>query len=201
MIARLEGVLRDKTPTRVLIDVGGVGYEVSIPLSTYAALPDEGKTVALRIHTHVREDAMLLFGFHTARERAAFELLIRTRGVGPRLAQTILSGISPDDLGRAVRAGDVLALCAVPGVGAKTAERLVVDLRDRVAELAGPPESDAAPRSAAGDPRVEQAVSALVNLGIPESRADRVVGEALAALGEDAPVESLIRAALRGLSR
>ena len=205
MIARLEGLLVERSPTRVVLDVNGVGYEAQIPLSTFTRLPEEGKTVALRIHTHVREDALVLFGFATERERAVFELLLHASRVGPRLAQTLLSGMEAEALARAIRAGDVLALKGVPGVGAKTAERIVVELRDRVDEVlaladaaspdrGGPEgESDAGARS--------ELVSALINLQTPKARAERVADEVGAELGEEVPIEERVRAALRRLAR
>jgi len=207
VIASLEGALREKEPTRVVLDVAGVGYEVLIPLTTFYELPDEGKTVALRVYTHVREDAIQLFGFRTARERAAFELLIRTNGVGPRLAQAILSGLAPDELVAAIEGGDVATLRGVPGVGQKTAERIVVDLRDRVGGLRGstPAGAEAASGALAGasagaaaaDPRAEEVCSALVNLGYPRSQAERAVERARAELPEEAALEDLVRTALR----
>jgi Holliday junction DNA helicase RuvA len=198
VIAYLEGQLREKLPTRVVLDVSGVGYEVLIPLSTFYELPDEGKTVALRIHTHVREDVLQLFGFRSARERAVFELLLRTSGVGPKLAQGILSGIAPDELVTAIENGDVATLRAVPGVGTKTAERIVVDLRDRVRELdAADPATARARRAPASDAAAEEAASALVNLGYPRGHAERAVAHAREELDEAAPLEDLIRAALR----
>lgn len=203
MIAYLEGVLREKAPTRVILDVGGVGYEVFVPLTTFYELPDEGKTIALRIHTHVREDALQLFGFRTARERSIFELLLRTSGVGPRLAQAILSGLAPGDLLAAIQGGNVVALKAIPGVGAKTAERIVIDLRDRVDHLvaeSGAP-SPTGPRTGGEDALDEQARSALENLGYGRSQAERVIGEARRELGAEAALETLIREALRRLSR
>ena len=203
MIAYLEGVLREKTPTRVILDVGGVGYEVFVPLTTFYDLPDEGKTLSLRIHTHVREDALQLFGFRTARERAIFELLLRTSGVGPRLAQAILSGLAPEDLLAAIQGGNVVALKAIPGVGTKTAERIVIDLRDRVSHLvpeAGAP-SAAGPRAGAEDELDQQARSALEYLGYGRSQAERVIGEARRELGGETALETLIREALRRLSR
>jgi holliday junction DNA helicase RuvA len=206
VIARLEGVLVERTPTRVVIDVAGVGYDVAIPLSTFAALPDEGKTVALRIHTHAREGAIALFGFATAVERAAFELLLRASRVGPRLAQTVLSGIGPGELLQAVRAGDAAPLRAVPGVGPKMADRILVELRDRADELAAAIEaSGAGPRahraaSAASETHA-QALSALLNLGYPKSQAERALAGAEEALGEEAAIEDLLRASLKGLAR
>jgi len=200
VIAYLEGVLREKEPTRVVLDVSGVGYEVLIPLSTFYELPDPGKTVALRIHTHVREDALQLFGFRTARERAVFELLLRTSGVGPKLAQAILSGIAPAELLAAIEGGDVATLRRVPGVGQKTAERIVVDLRDRVGALTAPPRGPGAARPAArGDARAEEACSALVNLGYGRAQAERAVAGALGELDPGAPLEDVIRAALRAV--
>jgi Holliday junction DNA helicase RuvA len=203
MIARLEGVLLERSPTRVVIDVGGVGYEALIPLSTFGRLPDEGKTVALRIHTHVREDALQLFGFATELERAAFALLLHASRVGPKLAQTILSGIEASALVRAIERGDVATLRSVPGVGGKLAERIIVELRDRVVELADAGRDAAAePACARGgeEGRKSELVSALVNLQTPRPKAERVAGEVVAASG-DAPIEELVRAALQRLAR
>jgi Holliday junction DNA helicase RuvA len=204
VIARLEGVLIERTPTRVVIDVGGVGYEALIPLSTFGRLPDEGKTVALRIHTHVREDALQLFGFATALERAAFALLLHASRVGPKLAQTILSGIDADVLVRAIQRGDVATLRSVPGVGAKLAERIIVELRDRVAELVDierEPSARARPSPAPEDGRRSELISALVNLQTPRLKAERVADEVVVAHGADAPIEELVRAALQRLAR
>jgi Holliday junction DNA helicase RuvA len=204
MIARLEGLLIERTPTRVVIDVGGVGYEALIPLSTFGRLPDEGKTVALRIHTHVREDALQLFGFATELERAAFGLLLHASRVGPKLAQTILSGIDASLLVRAIERGDVAALRSVPGVGAKLAERIIVELRDRVAELvevAREPAAASAPARRDEDGRRSELVSALVNLQTPRPKAERVAEEVVSDRGVDAPIEELVRAALQRLAR
>ncbi|MBW2240838.1 MAG: Holliday junction branch migration protein RuvA [Deltaproteobacteria bacterium] len=202
MIARIEGNLLEKTPTRVVIDVAGVGYELLVPLSTFAALPDEGKTVALRVHTHVRQEAFVLYGFATAQEKAVFELLLHASRVGPKLAQTILSGVESGELIEAIRSGQVVVLRSAPGVGAKMAERIVVELRDRAAELEI---EHASPRR----PRVEpletgarqQLVSALVNLQTPKAKAERVADEVVGNQGEDAPIEELVRSALRRLAR
>lgn len=198
MIAYLQGELREKEPTRVVLDVGGVGYEVLIPLSTFYELPDEGKTVALRVHTHVRQDTLQLFGFRSARERTVFELLLRTSGVGPKLAQAILSGVDPNDLLAAIEAGEVAVLRAVPGVGQKTAERIIIDLRDRVGDLIGPADtSGVATRATPPGGAAEEAVSALINLGYGASHAERAVDAAREDLDGDASLEVVIRAALR----
>jgi Holliday junction DNA helicase RuvA len=202
MIAWLEGRLREKGPTRVVIDVSGVGYEALIPLSTFTRLPDEGKTVALRIHTHVREDAILLFGFATEIERAAFDLLLHASRVGPKLAQTVLSGLDAEALVRAVQRGDVATLKSVPGIGAKMAERIVVELRDRAAELGAPAPGASAAATDAGDERRAALVSALVNLQVPRARAEAVADRVLEeADGAEAPIEEQVRAALRRLAR
>ena len=206
MIAQLEGVLREKRPTRAVIAVGGVGYEVLVSLSTFTALPDEGKTVSIRVHTHVREDAIQLFGFHTELERVLFEQLIRVSGIGPRLAQAVLSGMAPPDLVAALGGGDLAALCAIPGIGAKTAQRILVDLRDRVAAIAATHELGAPPTPATSrdpaDERLEAIASALVNLGTARPRAERVARDVLEAADEpEVPLETLIRAALRRLAR
>ena len=203
MIAWVEGVLRERAPTRVVVDVRGVGYEIHVPLSTFAALPDEGKTVSLRIYTHAREGALQLFGFASADERTAFELLLRASRVGPKLAQTVLSGISPSALLEAIRGGNTAALRAVPGVGPKMADRILVELRDRADELAASLSADASGPSklSAGDAARGQALSALLNLGYPKSQAERILMDAEEELGEDGSVEAYVRAALRRLSR
>lgn len=203
MIARLEGTLLERTPTRVVIDVRGVGYEAWIPLSTFGALPDEGKTVALRIYTHVREDAFVLFGFATDAERAVFELLLHASGVGPKLAQRILSGIDAAALVRAIRATDLATLRTVPGVGAKLAEKICVELRDRVDELQALAQSGAPMREAAtpDEELRSQLVSALLNLQTPRPKAERVAEEVVAELGSETALAELVRAALRRLAR
>ena len=201
MIARLEGVLRERTPTRAVIDVGGVGYEALIPLSTFSALPEEGAQVALRIHTHVRADVFQLYGFATELERRVFELLLHASRVGPRLAQAILSGIEARALLSAIEQGDVPALKAVPGIGAKMAERLSVELRERAGALAEAAGGEAAaPVAETGGVRA-QLLSALLNLQTQKGRAERVADEVIAELGGEAEIEVLVRAALRRLSR
>jgi Holliday junction DNA helicase RuvA len=202
MIAWLEGVLRERAPTRVVLDVRGVGYDVHVPLSTFAALPDEGKTVALRIHTHARDGNIQLFGFATGEERTAFELLLRASRVGPRLAQTVLSGIRPAELLAAIRSGDSGPLRRVPGVGPKVADRILVELRDRADELAASL-AGAEPGVAGGrTPEArQQALSALLNLGYAKAQAERILDDAEQEIGADASVEAYVRAALKRLAR
>ena len=206
MIARLEGVLRNVAPTCVVIDVGGVGYEVNIPLSTFTELPDEGETVALRIHTHARDGAIQLYGFLTECERAAFALLLRANRVGPKLAQTVLSGISPAELLEAIELGKIAVLRAAPGVGSKMAERILVELRDRTGELARSLASVGVtqPPPEGGDPSTTslgQALSALLNLGYSRQQADRALTGAAAEEGDDPTLEGLVRGSLRMLMK
>ena len=206
MIARLEGVLRIVAPTCVVVDVAGVGYEVNIPLSTFAELPDEGEPVALRIYTHAREGAIQLYGFLTESERAAFTLLLRASRVGPKLAQTVLSGISPAELFEAIQQGKVAVLRAAPGVGSKMAERILLELRDRTGELAAslassgelesPPEGDDPSTTSLG-----QALSALLNLGYSKQQADRALTRVAEEKGDDTTLEGLVRGSLRVLMK
>src|SRR5262245_42526703 len=163
MIGQLRGRLAEKRPNQVLVDVGGVGYLVQVPLSTYAALGELHTEVTLLIHTHVREDALALFGFVSSREKHFFEMLISASGVGPSFALKILSGMSVKELIPAIRNGDLVRLTKIPGVGRKTAERMVVELKDKLEAVAVETEKPAAATSAAG---VEaDVISALVNLG------------------------------------
>ena len=204
MIGRLEGVLVEQHPTRVVIDVCGVGYDVHIPLSTFTELPEAGKRVALHVHTHARDGSLQLFGFASRAERAAFELLLRASRVGPRLAQTVLSGISPRHLLDAIRSNGVAALRAVPGIGTKLAERILVELRDRADELEialGDEPAARASAGPAGDPAREETLSALVNLGYPRAEAERVIAAVAEEVGPDASLEALVRGSLRRLSR
>ena len=203
MIARLDGVLLEQQPTRVVIDVGGVGYAVHVPLSTFTELPDLGEDVALQIYTHTHDGAIQLFGFHSTAERVAFELLLRANRVGPRLAQTILSGISPPELLEAIRGANVGALRAVPGIGTKMAERILLELRDRVDDLAVATgrRVERRPEASAEDSAREQTLSALLNLGYPRTEAERVLADAAAEAGSEATLEVLVRASLKRLLR
>ena len=198
MIAHLRGKLHQKQPNLITIDVGGVGYAVIIPVSTYTQLGSTGTDISLEIHTHVREDALSLFGFSTLREKGIFEKLITVGGIGPRLAITILSGLPADELAVAIRSGDVGRLTRVPGVGKKTGERIVLELRDKLGALE-PEDADAA--AAGGDDATEQeVVSALLNLGCSREAARKAVGKALRDGGETA-FEPLFRRSLELISR
>jgi holliday junction DNA helicase RuvA len=196
MIAQLRGTLADKRPNQVLVDVGGVGYLVHIPVSTFYALGDLHSNVSLLIHTQVREDAISLYGFLSSREKHLFELLISASGVGPVLALKILSGMSVDDLIPAVRAGDLVRLTRIPGVGRKTAERMVVELRDKLAAM-GTPETARQPAATTG--AAADVVSALLNLGYEQHAAEQAV-ERAGTNGGLGSFEALLRATLQQLS-
>lgn len=172
MIARLSGTLLERQPGRVVIDAHGVGYELQIPVSTFTQLPAPGAAVTLLVHTHVREDALQLFGFATPAEKHLFEKLIAVNGIGPRLAIALLGGLAADELAAAIRHGDLARLTSIPGVGKKTAERLVVELRDKM------PQALAAP-SPALTGAAEDVLSALLNLGYPQQAASKAVQRAL----------------------
>ena len=195
MIGFLQGQLLKLAPDRLLLDVAGVGYEVHIPLSTYYEIEKGGAAAKVRlyVHTYLRENEIALFGFLTEREKLLFEKLIGVSGIGPRLARVILSGMAPDDLLAALAAGDLGRLSSIPGVGKKTAERMVLELRDKVRELAaGLPE-----QLPAADPDV---VSALVNLGYRGNLAERAVAEARKELA-DGGFQEILKGALSRLSR
>jgi Holliday junction DNA helicase RuvA len=196
MIAQLRGTLGDKRPNQVLVDVGGVGYLVHIPLSTFYALGDLHSNVTLLIHTQVREDAISLYGFLSAREKHLFELLISASGVGPVLALKILSGMSVDDLVPAVRSGDLGRLTRIPGVGRKTAERMIVELRDKLAamEISEDARKPVTTTGAAGD-----VVPALLNLGYDQHAAEQAVDRA-GKNGDSETFEPLLRGALQELT-
>ncbi len=208
MIGLLRGQLADKRPNQVLVDVNGVGYVVSIPLSTFYSLGELRETVTLLIHTHLREDSIALYGFLTAREKHFFELLISASGVGPTLALKILSGMSVDELLPAIGAGDLVRLTRIPGVGRKTAERIVVELRDKLAHME-PHEPEHVPP--AGRTQLESdVVSALLNLGydrrVAEKALEEVVGNGTRSAGKAAgnpadSFEALLRAALQQLTQ
>jgi holliday junction DNA helicase RuvA len=199
MIAHLRGILLEKHPHQAILECGGVGYDVAIPVSTYTALPDSGREAQLRIHTHVREDALSLFGFATAAEKQLFEKLLSVSGIGPKLALTVLSGLVVDDLIYAIRSGDLTRLTKIPGVGKKTAERMVLELRDKL-------EGGTPAKGVAGSitPLVlltgveGDVVSALENLGSKRDAAEAAVKKARAA-GTEEVFEALFRKALEML--
>lgn len=197
MIGQLRGRLAEKRPNQVLVDVGGVGYLVAVPLSTYAALGELHTEVTLLIHTHVREDALSLYGFMSSREKHFFEMLLTASGVGPSLALKILSGMSVEELVPAIRGSDLARLTKIPGVGRKTAERMVVELKDKLETVAV-----AAERPAASSPAGVEAdvVSALVNLGYEARAAENAAAEAKREAGT-ANFENLLRATLQSLTQ
>jgi Holliday junction DNA helicase RuvA len=195
VIAHLDGKLMRRRPGDVVVEVGGVGYRVSVPLSTYSALPADGGRCALFIHTHVREDALALYGFATEREREVFELLITVSGIGPRLATNILSGVDAAELVRVIAERDSDRLQSVPGVGKKTAERIAVELGERARAMS---------EVAAGEPAAGlggDLASALINLGFSPAQAERAGREAQRALGPGASLAEAVREALRRVSR
>ena len=193
MIARLFGRVADKHPNRLIVDVSGVGYDVHVPLSTYYVAADVGAEMALRIHTHVREDQLALYGFATDLELTMFERLIGISGIGPKLALAVLSGIEPRELAGAIQRNDLTRLTAIPGVGKKTAERICVELRDRL-----PKAIEAAPSPA--DSLREDLVSALVNLGYHRQAIDKSLDTLLSGK-TDQKFETVLRSALKELSR
>jgi Holliday junction DNA helicase RuvA len=197
VIAHLAGRILRKGPQEVVVDVSGVGYRVLIPLSTFYRLGEAGEETRLRIHTHVREDALVLYGFLTPEEQAIFERLIDVSGVGPKLAVNILSGIEAVELAEALRGSDVARLTRVPGVGRKTAERLVLELKDKLSAIGAQ-----APASPAAQPSTqkEDLLSALANLGYSRAEAEKGVDGALREGGVDGRFEDLLRLSLRLLS-
>ena len=195
MIAQIHGRLLRKGPQEAVVDVGGVGYRITIPLSTFYRVGEPGAEVTLLTHTHVREDALLLFGFLTPVEQALFERLIAVSGVGPKLAISVLSGIEAPELAAALRASDIARLTRIPGVGKKTAERLVVELKDKMQDLPSPAAAPVGPSAAADD-----VVSALVHLGYSRPEAERGVERVFREHGEGR-FEDLLRAALQIVSR
>ena len=193
MIALLRGALIEKHPNQAIVEAGGVGYDVTIPVSTFTHLPELGAEVRLRIHTHVREDSLALYGFLTQDEKTLFEKLISVSGIGPTLAVKILSGLAAGDLTLAIRRGEVAMLVKVPGVGKKTAERMVLELRDKLPVPGG--DESGAPVAEALSPIDQDVLSALLNLGCPRPQAEAAVRKAKTG-GTSAEFEPLFRRAL-----
>jgi Holliday junction DNA helicase RuvA len=199
MIARLSGILAEKAPGRIIVDVRGVGYDIQVPLSTFYVVGDPGATVSLRVHTHVREDVIALFGFATSLEQDLFERLITITGIGPKLALAVLSGMEPPDLVRAIRTQDVARLTSIPGVGKKTAERIGLELKDRLPQALHAA-ADAAKPEAPEDQLRADLLSALVNLGYQRQGAEKAIEREL----KNAPgvrFEEALRAVLRTLMK
>ena len=194
MIGRLTGRLAAKATDHVLLDVSGVGYLVHIPLSTFYELPEAESPASLFVHTHVREDTLALYGFLTERERALFLMLMSVAGIGPKVALTVLSGMPPAELVEALRRQDIRRLVAIPGVGKKTAERMVLELAEKAAKLSAEPSAEAPAAVAADD-----VVSALVNLGYRRSEAERAV-ETVARIGAPGQFGEYLKAALKRLT-
>jgi len=198
MIARLRGMLVEKAADRIVVDIQGVGYDVAIPFSTYYEIGEAGSEVALYVYTHVREDALQLFGFHTKKEKQIFLELIQISGIGPRLAVTILSGLPVDELLRAIVDGDVARLCSIPGVGRKTADRIVLELKGRLGGLLEKPEAAWA-GGLQGDSMAHDVSSALINLGYPRPKAEGTVSRLLREKSWE-NFEELLKSALRELA-
>ena len=199
MIAHINGRLLEKQPNRIIVDVNGVGYDLFVPLSTFYGLGEPGAGVALRVHTHVREDALALYGFATRLEQDLFERLIGISGIGPKLALAVLSGLEPTELMRAIERGDVAQLTGIPGVGKKTSERIVLELKDRLPRAipAAPASVEGAePASAVRD----DVLSALTNLGYHRPLAEKAVATALKAV-PDGGFERTLKQALREIAR
>src|SRR6185295_4905846 len=181
MIAHLRGTLLEKHPNLVIVDTGGVGYEVTIPVSAYSSLPDTGSEVQLHIHTHVREDALLLFGFVSPADKALFEKLITVSGIGPKLAVTTLGGLTAPDLAQAIREGSIEQLVRIPGVGKKTAERMILELRDKLDLLPGAARAAAGAAKSTFGTTEEDVISALANFGVSRPSAEVAVTKARSA--------------------
>jgi len=200
MIAHLNGILFKKTTQSIIIDVGGVGYEVSVPLSTFYSLPETDEMVSLQIHTHVKDDSLTLFGFNTSLEKALFLMLVSVSGIGPKLSVNILSGMGPQDLLGAIAHGDAIRLQAIPGIGKKTAERIALELKDRASKALVEMDISPMPLPQGEDRRtMDDALSALMNLGYPPKSATMAIERAKSRVKE-MTLEDLIREALRILS-
>ena len=201
MIASLTGRLASKHPGGVVIDVQGVGYDVLIPLSTYYRLPASDQSISLTIHTHVREDAIQLFGFSTQREKDAFLMLLGVSGIGPKLALSVISSLSVDDLAVAIRNDDQKTLASVPGIGKKSAGRLALELKDKVEKLGVAIDHRATKTAEPSSQLMDDALSALINLGYKAGDVKDVIKQVLAGRNGETPLQDLIRAALKELAK
>lgn len=203
MIASISGKLTHKSPEFLIIDVNGIGYRIIVPLTTYYKLPEINNSVSLYIYTHVREDAFLLFGFQTREEKEIFEKLIGVSQIGPKLAANILSGITAKELKEAIAKGDIVKLTSIPGIGKKTAERIALELKDKIEFIIENGQQSTVSRqlSVRRDPLFEDAVSALVNLGYKKVVAEDAVKQARGRQGEKTDIEGLIKESLKILSK
>src|SRR5262245_51207602 len=203
LIAHITGKLIQKQPNSVIVDVGGVGYELTVPLSTFYDMGDPGAEVSLRAYTYVREDALQLFGFRTEREKRLFLLMIGVSGIGPKLAITALSGMSAEELMHAIRSGNLAKLVGVPGIGKKTAERMLVELKDKAAQLASPEmeeQEKAGAGVSVGVAMRDDLISALINLGYQKAAAEKAV-DAVLKESSDASFEAALKQSLRKLAK
>jgi len=200
LIGQLRGKLIQKKPNAILLDVQGVGYEVFIPLTSFYELPGEGEEVALKIHTHVREDALTLFGFLSQREKDLFLKLVSVSGIGPKLAIAILSGAPPEELAQAIVSGNLVRLTAIPGVGRKTAERVVLELKSQMNPFLVPNQPESSRESAAATGLEEDILSALTNLGYPRASAEKGLAAALRSGQCERTFEDILRNTLRRLA-
>ena len=201
MIARLRGILAEKQADQIILDVNGVGYRVMTPLSTFYQLPEPGREVELAIHTHVSDSALDLYGFLSVQEKSTFTLLLSVSGIGPRLALGALSGIEAPDLLKALAAGDLVRLTAIPGVGKKTAQRMVVELKDKAVALGWAAAGRGGGPSPPQDKVQEDAISALLNLGYSRPQAEQAVASIMAKAEDSPSLEELLRMALKRLAR
>jgi holliday junction DNA helicase RuvA len=200
MIGYLKGQLLQKKPNVLLVDVHGVGYEVFIPLTSFYELPGEGSEISLRIHTHVREDALILFGFHTQREKDLFLKLVSISGIGPKLAISILSGAQVEEIAQAIAEGNLVRLTAIPGVGRKTAERLVLELKSQITPFLLPEQMEGAKQAGSPSPLEDDVLSALVNLGYPRASAEKALSVVLRSAECERTFEEVLRSTLRRLA-
>jgi Holliday junction DNA helicase RuvA len=199
VIARLAGTLSEKNPGRIILDVQGVGYDVQVPLSTFYVVGDPGAPVTLRVHTYVREDVLALYGFATDLEHVLFERLISISGVGPKLALAVLSGMDPADVVRAIKSQDVARLTSIPGIGRKTAERIGLELKDRLPKSVEAA-ADAARPATPGDQLRADLFSALLNLGYQRQAVEKAIDKEVR-VSPDAPFETALRAVLKSLMK
>ncbi|MEN6465892.1 MAG: Holliday junction branch migration protein RuvA [Syntrophaceae bacterium] len=201
MFALITGKLAHKSASEVIVDVGGIGYQVFIPLSTFYELPETGDNVSFHIHTHVKEDAIQLFGFRSHEEKSIFQLMIQVSGIGPKLAINVLSGITAPELTRAVSGGDLARLVTIPGIGKKTAERMVLELRDKFSKLLKEEMAGPARTEIPEDILMNDALSALENLGYKQPVAKKALDQVRGSVDGDLTIEELLKQALKFLSK